>query len=186
MGCRFETRSACYRGPKPQKCSKKLGEGANGILAHVDQKPVALVQERVALVQNTVASVQETLRDHLQLVKTPSARTPVAGAPGLKCSFRAAFSYVKSDAPKNHTNFPIRNSFARCYVALLRGAGVDRPSEIASGGLFWNTIVCFDVIVRRPSYYRRYNHLVVENPRTSLKRGSRWKCLNKGGNNYGQ
>ena len=31
MGC-FETRSACYRGPKPHKCPKWLGEGAKVVL----------------------------------------------------------------------------------------------------------------------------------------------------------
>ena len=46
----IETRSACYRGPKPQICPKCLGEGAKGVLAYMDQKAVALVQERVALV----------------------------------------------------------------------------------------------------------------------------------------
>ena len=47
---------------------------------HVDQKPVALVQERVALVQKGVAVVQETLgRPSLY----PAALS-VAGPPGLK------------------------------------------------------------------------------------------------------
>ena len=44
---------------------------------HVNQKLVALAQERVALVQNRVALVQETLgRPYLQLVKTPFAPSP--------------------------------------------------------------------------------------------------------------
>ena len=69
--------SACYRGPKPRNCPKSLGEGARGVLAYVDQKPVALVQKRVALVQNRVALVQKTLgRAFLQLVKTPFAPSP--------------------------------------------------------------------------------------------------------------
>ena len=55
------TRSACYRGPKPQDCPKWLGEGAKGVLVYVHQKPVALVQKTVGLVQNRVALVQETL-----------------------------------------------------------------------------------------------------------------------------
>ena len=67
---RFATRGACYRGWKPQNCPKWLGEGAKGVLVHVDQKPVALVQTRVTLVQNRVALVQETLgRPFLQLAK---------------------------------------------------------------------------------------------------------------------
>ena len=41
-----------------QSCSKWLGEGAKGVLAHVGPKPFALVQERDALVQNRVALVQ--------------------------------------------------------------------------------------------------------------------------------
>ena len=32
MASGFETRSACYRGPKPQKCPKWSGEGAKGVL----------------------------------------------------------------------------------------------------------------------------------------------------------
>ena len=60
-----ETRSVSYRGLKPQKCPKCLGEDAKGFLVHVDQEPVALVQKRVALVQNRVALVQDTLGDHL-------------------------------------------------------------------------------------------------------------------------
>ena len=94
----LEARSACYRGPKPQKYPMLLGEGAKGVLVHVDQKPLALVQERVALVQNRVTLVQDTLgRPSLQLVNhllhpllttlgTFESRTLVAGTPGLKHS----------------------------------------------------------------------------------------------------
>ena len=61
-----------------QKCPKWLGEGAKGVLAHVDQKPVALVQKRVALVQNRAALVQDTFgRPSLQLVKTLFAPSPI-------------------------------------------------------------------------------------------------------------
>ena len=44
-----------------QSCPKRLGEGAKGVLVYVDEKSVALAQERVALLQNRVALVQETL-----------------------------------------------------------------------------------------------------------------------------
>ena len=33
----FATRSACYRGRKPQSCPKWLGEGAKGVLVYVDK-----------------------------------------------------------------------------------------------------------------------------------------------------
>ena len=35
----------CYRGPKPQKCPKWLGEGAKGLLGQGRQSPLALVQK---------------------------------------------------------------------------------------------------------------------------------------------
>ena len=62
-------------GPKPQKCPKWLGEGAKGVLTHVHQKPVAVVQERVALVQNRIALVGD--RPPVQLGKTPFAPSPI-------------------------------------------------------------------------------------------------------------
>ena len=37
----FETRSACYRGPKPQKRPKWLGEDAKSVLVHENENPVA-------------------------------------------------------------------------------------------------------------------------------------------------
>ena len=64
------TPSACYRGLKPRNCPKSLGEGATCVLVYVDQKRVALVQNRVALVQETLG------RPFLQLVKTPFAPSP--------------------------------------------------------------------------------------------------------------
>ena len=50
----FATPSACYRGPKAEKCPKWLGEGAKDLLGQGHQSPLALVQKRVAPVQNRV------------------------------------------------------------------------------------------------------------------------------------
>ena len=63
--------------PRNPKFPKWLGEGAKGVLVHMDQKPVRLVQKRVALVLDRVALVQETFgRLFLQLAKTPFAPSP--------------------------------------------------------------------------------------------------------------
>ena len=68
---------ACYRGPKPQKCPKSLGEGAKGLLGPWRQSLLALVQKRVAPVQNGVWVVQKTLGRPLLLgSKTPFAPSP--------------------------------------------------------------------------------------------------------------
>ena len=70
--------SVCYRGPKPQKCPKWLGEGAKGLLGQGRQRPLALVQKRVAPVQNRVLVVQKTLgRPLLPGSKTPFAPSPI-------------------------------------------------------------------------------------------------------------
>ena len=79
--CNFVTTlaspGACYRGPKPQKCPKSLGEGAKGLLGLWRQSPLALVQKRVAPVQNRVWVVQKTLGRPLLLgSKTPFAPSP--------------------------------------------------------------------------------------------------------------
>ena len=74
---KLATLSACNRSQKRQNCLKLLGEGAKrvlGLLAHVDHKSAALMQNRVALVQNRVAMVERTLgRPFLQLAKPPFA-----------------------------------------------------------------------------------------------------------------
>ena len=62
---RLATQRFCYRGPKPQKCPKCLGEGAKGLLGQGCQRPLALVQKRVAPVHHRVLVVQKTLGRHL-------------------------------------------------------------------------------------------------------------------------
>ena len=53
---RVATPSACYRGPKPQKCPKWLGEGAKGVL---DPESKGLPKPCFAPVQLSFAPVQE-------------------------------------------------------------------------------------------------------------------------------
>ena len=73
----FATQRFCYRGPKPQKCPKWLGEGAKGVLGQGRQRPLALVQKRVAPVQNRILVVQKTLGRPL----LPGSKTPFAPSP---------------------------------------------------------------------------------------------------------
>ena len=47
LGSCLVTQRFCYRGPKPQKCPKWLGEGAKGLLGQGRQRPLALAQKRV-------------------------------------------------------------------------------------------------------------------------------------------
>ena len=68
---------ACYKGPKPQKCPKWLGEGAKGLLGPGRQSPLALVQKRVEPVPNRVWVVQKTLGRPL----LPGSKTPFAPSP---------------------------------------------------------------------------------------------------------
>ena len=74
---KLATQRFCYRGPKPQKCPKWLGEGAKGLLGQGRQSPLALVQKRVAPVQNRVLVVQKTLGRPL----LPGSKTPFAPSP---------------------------------------------------------------------------------------------------------
>ena len=93
----LETRTACYRGPKPQHCPKWLGEGAKGVLtSRRDGLP------RVSCTSATLVCTSATLSctsatgfwAHVQentfctlsypLWALLRVRTPVAGSPGLK------------------------------------------------------------------------------------------------------
>ena len=57
----LEIRSACYRGPKRESCLKCLGEGAKGILAHVEREsPKSLLHQ----CKPPLVSVQQAFGPH--------------------------------------------------------------------------------------------------------------------------
>ena len=93
-----KARSACYRGPKPQKCPKWLGEGAKGFFDELERCP-----PRVSCTNATLSCTSATLSwtsatgFWSSCTKTPFAPSPNHYGHSLSCSKLGEFCEILAE-----------------------------------------------------------------------------------------